>query len=94
MRVISNKKLVAFSAAHPDSTAALQAWRKILEKSDPGSFADLKAMFNSVDRVGDLYVFDIKGNSYRIACRIGFGIKICFVTGVMTHTEYDRGKWK
>ena len=94
MRVISNKKLVAFSEAHPDSALALQAWRKILEKSDPKSFADLKTIFNSVDKVGDQFVFDIKGNTYRIACRIEFAIKICFITQVMTHTQYDRGKWK
>lgn len=94
MRVISNKKLVVFSEAHPDSAVALQSWRKILEKSDPKSFADLKSMFNSVDRVGDQFVFDIKGNNYRIACRIEFAIRICFITEVMTHSEYDRGNWR
>jgi mRNA interferase HigB len=94
MRVISNRRLVAFSERHPDSAEALQAWRKIVEKNELANFAHLKSVFNSVDIVGGLFVFDIKGNNYRLICGINFKTQCCYIREVMTHTEYDRGKWK
>lgn len=94
MRVISNRRLVAFSEQFPDADEALQAWRKIIEKSEIEHFAQLKAMFNSVDLVGGKFVFDIRGNRYRLVCGINFKTQCCYIREVMTHTEYDRGKWK
>lgn len=89
MRVISNQALLRFSADHRDAGEPLQAWRKAVES---GSFADLKACFNSVDRVGRYYVFDIGGNKYRLIAAIHFNRQMLFVRHVFTHRQYDR--WK
>lgn len=94
MHVISNRRLVEFSGANPDSTIPLQTWRKLLETNSPQNFAELRAMFRSVDLVDGLYVFDIKGNDYRLVCGINFQTQMCYIKHVMTHTDYDRGKWK
>ena len=94
MHVISNKRLVAFSKTNPDSEVQLQTWRKLLESSSPQNFADLRRIFGSVDVVGKFHVFDIRGNKYRIVCGINFQAQRCFIKDVMTHAEYDRGKWK
>ncbi len=94
MRVISNRRLVEFSSLHPDAAAPLQAWRKIIERSEFRSFAGIRACFNSVDVVGDHHVFNIKGNNVRLVCAIGFASQVCYVKHVLTHAEYDRGKWK
>jgi mRNA interferase HigB len=94
MRVISNRKLVAFSKQYPDAEEALQAWRKVLEKNVPQSFADMKAIFNSVDIVDGKFVFNIKGNKFSLICGISFTNQCCYIRDVMTHAEYDRGKWK
>ncbi len=72
MRVISNKTLKEFSAIHPQADIALQAWRQIIESREFGSFSDLKQVFNSVDRVGDFYIFNIGGISTRLIAAIHF----------------------
>jgi mRNA interferase HigB len=94
MDVISNRALRDFSKGHPDAEKALQAWRKLLERSSPRSFAELREVCGSVDIVGDKYVFDIRGNHYRVACYINFNTQRCYIRNVMTHVEYDRGRWK
>jgi len=48
-------------------------------------------MFNSVDAVGhDRFVFDIRGNSYRIVAMIFFDVRTVYIRFVGTHKEYDR----
>jgi mRNA interferase HigB len=92
MRVISNKHPVEFSLAHADTEIPLQTWRKLLEVDVYASFADLKAAFNAVDKVGNFYVFDIGGNKYRLIAAIHFNRQMLFIRHVFTHKEYD--KWK
>ena len=91
MRVINNKPLVDFSKRHPEASASLQAWRKIMEKSDFAHFSELKSAFNTTDKVGSYYVFDIGGNKYRLIVAIHFNRQMLFVRHVFTHQEYD--KW-
>ena len=94
MHLISNKRLRAFGEEHPGVAGQLQTWRKLVEKIGPKNYAELKAAFGAVDVVGDLFVFDIKGNHFRVVCGIDFNTQRCYVKHVMTHADYDRGKWK
>lgn len=55
-----------------DHAVRLVVWRKLKERSDFSSFSDLKRAFNSVDRVGDYFVFNIAGNRYRLIAAIHF----------------------
>lgn len=94
MRVIANKRLVEFARKHPDAGEPLQTWRKLVECSNFRGFNDLKKTVNSVDIHGDRYIFDIRGNHYRIIAGISFIQQICYIKHVLTHVEYDKGKWK
>ena len=94
MRVITNRRLLEFSAIHHDASVSLQAWRKAMESTDFGNFADLREVFRSVDKVGDLYVFNIAGNKYRLIAFLQFDRQLCYIKQVLTHTEYDKGAWK
>ena len=89
MRVISNKALKDFAELHTQADALLQAWRQLIESRSFGSFADLKQVFNSVDRVGDFYVFNIGGNKYRLIAAIHFDKQRLFIRHVFTHTQYN-----
>lgn len=92
MRVVSNKSLVDFAAAHPDSGSGLQAWRKVIETGSYQHFAALNAVLNATDRVGDFYMFDVGGNKYRIIAAIHFNRQMLFVRHVFTHAQYNT--WK
>lgn len=51
----------------------------------------MKEMFNSVDAVGnDRFVFNIRGNNYRIVALIFFDIRTVYIRFVGTHQEYDK----
>jgi mRNA interferase HigB len=92
MRVISNSALVAFAARHEAANISLQAWRRAIESRVFAGFADIKRTFNTVDRVGQFYVFDVGGNKYRIVAAIHFDKQRLYVRHVFTHKEYDA--WK
>jgi mRNA interferase HigB len=94
MRVISNRVLVAFGTAHPDANEPLQAWKKLIESKPFRNFQDLRNTFGSVDVDKDKYIFDIRGNRYRIIAGISFLQQVCYIKHVLTHAEYDKGKWK
>ena len=50
----------------------------------------MKKSFNSVDSVGnDRYVFNIKGNHYRLIALILFKVRTVFIVFIGTHKEYD-----
>ena len=47
-------------------------------------------MFNSADSVGnDRYVFNIKGNKYRLVAMIFFDKRTIFIRFIGTHSQYD-----
>ena len=94
MKLISNSALRAFAANYPDAEVSLQAWRRVIEKNRFANWAALKAAFNAVDKVGDLAVFDIGGNKYRLVAYLRLEKQIVYVKAVLTHRDYDKGAWK
>jgi mRNA interferase HigB len=51
-------------------------------------------MFPSADQVGTLTVFNIGGNKVRLIAAIHYNRKKVYIRAVLTHPEYDEGKWK
>jgi mRNA interferase HigB len=92
--VISKKALQRFWERHPDSESPLSRWFKIVQRSDFTSFNELRRTFPRADKVGDLIVFNIGGNKYRLIAAIHFNRNKLFIRHVLTHAEYDRGAWK
>ena len=53
----------------------------------------MKNTFNSVDAVGNSrFVFNVKGNNYRIVAKVMFTVKRVYVRWIGTHKEYDKIK--
>lgn len=94
MKIISNSALRAFAVDHPQAAAPLQGWRRVIEKNRFANWAELKVAFNAVDKVGELAVFDIGGNKYRLIAYIRFEKQIAYIKAVLTHQDYDKGAWK
>ena len=89
MRLISNQALREFATRQREASEPLQAWRKLIERNAFESFADLRRVFNSVDKVGNYFVFNIAGNRYRLITAIHFNTQTLYVRAVLTHAEYD-----
>ena len=94
MHVISRKALRQFWQQHPDSKTALSRWFKLMQTTDFRNFDELRATFPTADKVGDLIVFNIGGNKYRLIASIHFNRGTVYVRHVLTHREYNRGAWK
>jgi HTH-type transcriptional regulator/antitoxin HigA len=91
MRIITFAKIREFIPSHPDSETALRDWFTKTKHSDWNNLPDIKHTFNSVDYVGnDNYVFNIKGNDYRLVSRIIFVVKKVYIRFIGTHDEYDK----
>jgi len=93
MHIISFRKLREFFEEDPNSKVALQDWYKIASKAEWDNFSDMKKTFNSVDSVGNSrFVFNVKGNHYRIVALLLFQIKRVYIRWVGTHKDYNKIK--
>ncbi len=73
MRIVTFSKIKTFIEKHADSDVALRDWYYKTKRSDWGNLSDIKQTFNSVDYIGNnRYVFNIKGNDYRLVAIIIF----------------------
>lgn len=93
MRIISHRKLKEFfeTSGKEDAKTALERWYDIAQRAEWHNLADIKADFPATDYVGNQrYVFNIKGNNYRLVVLIQFTIGRIYVRFVGTHSEYDR----
>lgn len=94
MHIITKRIIVEAKTLHPQCASALDGWYRIVKNNAFNSFADLKTSFNAIDKVGDLYVFDIGGNKLRLIASIHFNRQKLYIRYILTHKEYDKGDWR
>lgn len=90
MRIISFAAIRDYALKHADAEMSLREWYKKTEKANWSCLADIKQTFNRTDYVGnDRFVFNIKGNDYRLVALILFSAKKVFIRWIGTHAAYD-----
>jgi mRNA interferase HigB len=94
MRLISRRPLKQFWEKQPDAETGLRHWVKAFETASWKNFADVRQVFGSADQVGRFVVFNIAGNKFRLIVVIHYDCQRCYVRHILTHKEYDLGKWK
>jgi mRNA interferase HigB len=94
VRVISRKKLLDAAEEYSDLAGPLDVWYRITKRADWGSLKDVRRVLPATDGVGKYTVFNIKGGTYRLISEINYLTKMIFIREVLTHAEYDRGRWK
>jgi len=94
MHVITQKRIWEAKEEHKEVDSALDGWYRLMKANQFDNFAELRDVFGSLDKVGNFYVFDIGGNKLRLVASILFRRKKVFIRHVLTHKEYDKGKWK
>ena len=94
MHVITRKRLNEFVDRYPETQNAIVQWYQLVKQSTVGNFVELRETFPSADQVGKLTVFNIGGNKVRLITAIHYNRQKLYIRAVLTHPEYDLGKWK
>lgn len=78
---------------HADSENPLNFWYHTVTAKEWNNLNELRQDFNTVDYVGNhRFVFNIKGNDYRLVAIISFNAKKVYIRFIGTHSEYDKIK--
>jgi mRNA interferase HigB len=94
MHVISRKALREFSLKNPQSETPLDSWYRVAKQAQWHNLVEVKETYSSADLVDKYIVFNIKGNDYRLIVSINFRSQTIFIKDILTHADYDKGKWK
>ena len=74
--------------------AELLAWYRAARKADWSSVADVWDSFPDADYVGELLVFNIRQNRYRLIVFPVFPRRKLYIKALLDHKEYDRKDWR
>lgn len=93
MRIVTYKRILEFSKKYADAEIPLNFWYHTVTAKEWNNLNEIKQTFNSIDYVGNnRYVFNIKGNDYRLVAIISFNAKKVYIRFIGTHAEYDKIK--
>lgn len=93
MRIVTYKRILEFSKMYADAENPLNFWYHTVTAKDWNNLSEIKQTFNSVDYVGNSrYVFNIKGNDYRLIAIISLNAKKVYIRFIGAHSEYDKIK--
>jgi mRNA interferase HigB len=91
MVIFEKTKIERFAKTHSIARVALSKWVKTIESTIWRSHNELKETFPTADYVGNSrYVFNIKGNGFRIVAVMVFAAGTLTVRFVGTHEEYNK----
>ena len=93
MRIFTQERLKEYGLVHPEAMTAIRVWVSVVKRAQWKDFADIRSDFNAVDAVGNgHYVFNLKGNDYRIVSVIRFQAGFVYIRFIGTHAEYSKIK--
>jgi len=94
MHLLSRDALKEAGRNHADLEKPLDVWYRVAKKAEWKSLAGVRQTYPHADAVGKYTVINIRGNDYRLIVEINYRTGRIFIRHVLTHQEYDRGKWK
>jgi mRNA interferase HigB len=93
MRIVTFRKIKEYTEKVPETKTALEEWYHKTSKAQWENFREMKSTFNSVDHAGNnRFVFNIRGNKYRLIAIVIFASKKVYIRFIGTHSEYDNIK--
>jgi len=94
VRIIKESRLKEYMQEHPQAAPSLTAWMRETRLADWKTLADVRQSFRSADIAGNLTVFNIKGNDFRLITFIDYKKHLVFIRAFRTHAEYTKEDWK
>lgn len=91
MCVLSKRTLREFWKDHQDCEQQLLSWYKDFKAENFKTTNELMKAFGNCRSIGgNRYIFNIKGNQYRLIVKINFDLQTVWVRFIGTHKEYDK----
>ncbi|HEV3200110.1 MAG TPA: type II toxin-antitoxin system HigB family toxin [Bryobacteraceae bacterium] len=90
---MSKRGLMKLAKKHPGTIKELMEWYKTARRADWTRLEDVRRNFASADQIGEVLVFDICHNDYRLVSTADYPTKRIFVKALLSHKEYDRKEW-
>ena len=91
MRIAGRDKLDEFASAHADARSWIDTWIADVETSVWKTPQDIKNNYASASFLaGNIVIFNVKGNRYRLEVRIAYNTAIVVVQWAGTHAEYTK----
>ncbi len=91
MNITQRYVLTEFVEKHPDSINAINRWVEYIEKASWKNHHELKADYPTADYVkNNRYVFNIRGNTYRLVVVVVFFAGEINIRFAGTHAEYNK----
>jgi len=94
VRIISKAAITEFTKTDKGALESLLHWHSVTKRAAWRHLVDVRADFPHADAVGLFTVFNIGGNKYRLVSVIKYRWQIVYIRRILTHAEYDEGKWK
>ena len=94
MNVISKSGLRKLTAEHPSIETQAFDWYRVAVTSDWTCFADVRETMPDVDMIGEVLVFNLAHNRFRLITTVYFPTREIYIKDLLTHKEYMRGGWK
>ena len=93
MRVVTPRRLKEYAEKEPLSKIPLLYWYDVVKSAEWENIRNIRRDFRTVDYVGNnRYVFDIKGNDYRLVAIVILASSKLYIRFIGTHAEYDKIK--
>jgi mRNA interferase HigB len=91
LRVVAKKVLREFWQIHSETEQSLKSWYQEAEKAEWKNPNEIKKAYPSASILsGNRFVFNIKGNKYRLIVKINFDYSMVWIRFIGTHSEYDK----
>jgi len=99
MELVNVTAIERFARKHRDAARWLANWADIAHAAGWQNLQQVRRQFPSADGVPlksrvVVTVFNIKGNEYRLLAVIHYSVQRIVILDVLTHEEYQRGRWK
>ena len=94
MRIIGTEHIEGFCRKRPAIRRHFDRWLQTVEAANWRKWADVRQTYARASKAGLCVVFDVQGGSFRVIARIDYEFQAVSVLHVLTHQQYDQGKWK
>ena len=94
MNVVSKRGLRKLLVKLPATEAEALDWYRLAAAADWTCLADVRKTFPTADQIGEVLVFDLLHNRYRLITSVFFAAREIYIKALLTHSEYDREEWK